>query len=73
MASLTNTEVVPAKSELAVVARHTALPPPGGMVIERLRLCNLPALRHSRADLVTFVAVKRAMFRMIKAHAKGLC
>jgi hypothetical protein len=65
-------EVIIAKGTLAVVTRHTTLPASGGVMIERLGLGNLPALRHAGPDLMTFAARGLFMLVVTKTDAKGL-
>lgn len=55
MTSLTGREVIAAKRALSIMTGQTALATSGGVMIERLRLRNLTALRHARANLMTLV------------------
>jgi hypothetical protein len=70
--SLTNRKIVASKSTFAVMTSHATLSLSGGVMIERLRLRHLTALRHSRPDLMTLVARHFLVFPVTKADAKGL-
>jgi hypothetical protein len=67
-----NAEVVVAKGTLPIMAGHTTLAAAGGVMIKRLRLGNLPALRHAGANLMTFIARVLLMLLVTKTDAKGL-
>lgn len=56
MAAFANGKVIVAKGALAVMTSRATLPASGGVVIERLGLRDLPALRHAGANLMAFVA-----------------
>ena len=72
MATLTNSEIITAERALAVMASHATLPATCRVMVERFRRSDLSSLRHSRSDLVAFVASYLLMLEMIKAHAECL-
>jgi len=72
MASPANSEIVPAKSALAVVTCQATLPTTRRVMIERLWLCDLAALRHAGPDLMTRVARSFGMLRVTETDAKCL-
>jgi len=72
MTTLAGSKVVPAEGALAIMTSHATLAATAGVMIERLGLSHLPALRHAGANLVTFVAGSLLMFLMTKTNAKGL-
>ena len=71
VAPLTNCEVIVAKRALAIVASHAALPATRRVMVERFRRGDLSSLRHSRPNLVAFVAGYFLMPGMIESHAEG--
>jgi len=72
MTTLADSKIVAAESALSVMTSHATLAAPGGVMIKRLRLSHLPALRHAGANLVTFAAGDLLMLLMTKTNAKGL-
>jgi hypothetical protein len=56
MATFANGKVLAAERALPVVTRHATLSAPGSVMIERLRLRDLPALRQAGANLMTLIA-----------------
>ena len=72
MTALAGSKIVAAEGPLPVMTSHATLAAPSGVMIECLRLSNLPALRHAGANLVTFVAGSLPMLLMTKTDAKGL-
>ncbi len=70
VATFARREIFAAERAFAVMTSHAALPAAGGVMIERLRRCYLPALRLTRAHLVTFVAVNFLMFDVAEANPK---
>ena len=65
-------EVIAAKRTFAVMASHAALPATCCMMVKRFRGGDLSALRHSRSNLVTFVARCFLMLGMTESHAECL-
>jgi hypothetical protein len=55
MAAFANAKVFASKRALPVMTSQATLSTPGGMMVERLRLRHLPALRHAGANLMTLV------------------
>src|SRR5436190_1904316 len=55
MTTLAGCEIVAAERALALMTSHATLAAPGGVMIERLGLRDLPALRHGGANLMTRV------------------
>jgi hypothetical protein len=72
VASLTNREVVAAKSSFAIMTSRAALAATSCMMIERFGSCDLSSLRHARLDLVTRITRLFLVLRMAKADAKRL-
>jgi hypothetical protein len=70
MAAFANAKVFAPKRALPVVTSQATLSAPGGMMIERLRLRHLPALRHTGENLMTLVAGSFLMLRMTETHPK---
>jgi len=70
VAPFTNCEVVITESALAIMTCHATLRPASGVMIEWFGSGNLPALRHSRPYLMTFVAGNFLMFGMTETDAK---
>lgn len=63
-------EIIAAKSTFTVVASQAALCRAGSMMVERLRRCDLPALRQPRSHLMTFVAGNPVVFGVRETDAK---
>ena len=72
IAAGTNGKVITAERALAIMTGHATQRPSRRMMIERLGCSHLSPLWHSRAHLMTFVAVNLLMFCMTKTHAKRL-
>lgn len=72
MAAFANGKVFAAKRALPVMTSHATWSAPGGVMIERLRLRDLPALWHPGANLMTLVAGGFLMLRMAEADPKCL-
>ena len=72
MATLADCEVVTTERPFTVVTRQTALAGTRRVMVERLGIRNLPALRHSGAHLVTFGAVHFVMPGVAEADPEGL-
>jgi hypothetical protein len=70
--TLADCEVIAAKHTLAVMASHAALTATCRVMVKRFRRSDLASLRHSRSNLVTFVAGYFLMFGMIESHAECL-
>jgi len=56
MAPFANREIVAAKTAFAIMTAQAALTASGRVMIERLRLCHLPALLHAGPDLMARIA-----------------
>jgi hypothetical protein len=72
VATLANSEIITTECALTIMTCHATLRPTGGMMIERFRSRNLPPLRHSRSDLMAFIACNLLMLCMTKADTKCL-
>ena len=72
MAAGTDGKVIPSKRALAIMTRHATHGPSRRMMIEGLGHRHLSPLCHSRAHLMTFVAVNLLMFCMTETDAKRL-
>jgi len=70
VASLTNSEIIIAESALAIMTCHATLRPASGVMIEWFGSGDLPALRHSRSDLMTFVASHLLVLCVTEADAE---
>jgi hypothetical protein len=71
VAPLADGKVITAKRSLAVMASHATLAAAGCVMIKRFRRRDLSSLRHTRSDLVAFVASYFLMLGMIESHAEG--
>jgi hypothetical protein len=72
VATLADGEVITAKRTLAVMASHATLRATGCVMVKRFRRRNLSSLRHSRFNLVAFVAGYFLMPGMIESHPECL-
>lgn len=72
MAAFANGKVLATKRALPVVTSQATLSAPGSVMIERLGLRDLPALRHAGANLMTLFAGSLLVLRMAEAHPKCL-
>jgi hypothetical protein len=72
MAALTNREIVTTKRSFAIMARHTALSPSRGVMIEWCRRRHLSALRHAWPSLMACVTGFLLMLSVTKADSKSL-
>ena len=73
MTTFASGKIIAAESTFSVVTAHTALRAGSGVMIQRRRRGNLISLRHSRSDLMAFVASDFLMLRMAETYAEGLC
>jgi len=72
VAPFTNCEVVITESALAIMTCHATLRPASGVMIEWFGSGNLPALRHSRTNLMTVVASHLLVLCVTEADAERL-
>jgi hypothetical protein len=72
MAAFANGKVIVAERALPIMTSHATLSAPAGVMIERLGLRDLAALRHARANLMTLVTGSLLVFRMAEANSKCL-
>lgn len=70
--TLAGAKVVASECALAVMTCHATLAATSGMMIERLRIRHLPALRHAGAHLMTLVTSYLVVLHMAEADAKCL-
>jgi hypothetical protein len=65
-------KIVTSKGTLAIVTSHATLRARSGVMIQRRRLSDLAALRHSRSDLMALVTTFFLVLRMTEPNAKRL-
>lgn len=64
-------EVISTKGALSIVTSHAALGPTRGVMVQRLRCGDLPALGLTGTDLVALIAIQLFMFRMTEPNAES--
>ena len=72
MTAFTTGKIIAAESTLSIMARHAALRAWAGVMIQRLRLSDLSALRHPRLDLMAFITTFFLVLRMTEPNAESL-